>query len=177
MPLATQRSPISKGLWAGSIVSALVVLMLLADSVSKIMKAAPVLKAQAELGFPDSLTVGIGVVLFMCILVYVIPRTSILGAILLTGYLGVPSQSNCASAIHSSARSCFRSTSACCSGVDFSCVKTACAPLFRCCESDAAEPRESVITQRGRDVLVLFALGMVGFSESREAAGSTDFPA
>ena len=87
MPLATQGSPISKGLWAGSIVSALVALMLLADSVSKMMKAAPVLKAQAELGFPDSLTVGIGVVLFICTLVYVIPRTSILGAILLTGYL------------------------------------------------------------------------------------------
>ena len=88
MPFTTQRSPISKGLWAGKIVSALVVLMLLADSVSKIMKAAPVLKAQAELGFPDSLTVGIGVVLFTCTLVYGIPRTSILGAILLTGYLG-----------------------------------------------------------------------------------------
>ena len=88
MPLATQRSPTSKALWAGSIVSTLVVLMLLADSVSKIMKAAPVLKAQAELGFPDSQTVGIGVVLFICTLVYVIPRTSILGAILLTGYLG-----------------------------------------------------------------------------------------
>ena len=88
MPLATQRSPISKALWAGSIASTLVVLMLLADSVSKIMKAAPVLKAQAELGFPDSLTVSIGVVLFICTLVYVIPRTSILGAILLTGYLG-----------------------------------------------------------------------------------------
>ena len=65
MPLAAQRRQISKGLWAGSIVSTLVVLMLLADSVSKIMKAAPVIKAQAELGFPDSLTVGIGVVLFI----------------------------------------------------------------------------------------------------------------
>jgi len=88
MQLATQRSPLSKGLWAGSIVSALVALMLLADSVSKIMKAAPVLKAQAELGFPDSQTVGIGLILFICTLVYAIPRTSILGAILLTGYLG-----------------------------------------------------------------------------------------
>jgi uncharacterized membrane protein len=88
MPAATQRRPTSKGVWAGRLVSALVVLMLLADSVSKIMKAAPVLKAQAELGFPDSLTVGIGFVLFICTFVYVIPRTSILGAILLTGYLG-----------------------------------------------------------------------------------------
>jgi DoxX-like family len=88
MPLATERRPISKGLWAGRIVSALVVLMLLADSVAKIVKAAPVLKAQAELGFPDSLTVGIGLLLLICTCVYAIPKTSVLGAILLTGFLG-----------------------------------------------------------------------------------------
>lgn len=88
MPLTTERRPISKGLWAGRIVSALVVLMLLADSVAKIMKAAPVLKAQAELGFPDHLTVGIGFALLICTCVYAIPQTSILGAILLTGFLG-----------------------------------------------------------------------------------------
>jgi hypothetical protein len=88
MPLATERRPLSKGLWAGRIVSALVVLMLLADSVAKIVKVAPVLKAQAELGFPDYLTVGIGFVLLICTCVYAIPRTSILGAILLTGFLG-----------------------------------------------------------------------------------------
>jgi hypothetical protein len=62
--------------------------MLLADSVAKIVKAAPVLKAQADLGFPDSLTVGIGIILLICTCVYAIPRTSILGAILLTGFLG-----------------------------------------------------------------------------------------
>jgi len=88
MPLATERRPLSKGLWAGRIVSALVVLMLLADSVAKIVKVAPVLKAQAELGFPYYLTVGIGFVLLICTCVYAIPRTSILGAILLTGFLG-----------------------------------------------------------------------------------------
>lgn len=85
---STDGTVISKGIWAGRIVSALVVLMLLADSVSKIMKAPPVVKAQGELGFPDSLTVSIGVLLFLCTLVYAVPRTSILGAILLTGYLG-----------------------------------------------------------------------------------------
>ena len=88
MPLTTERRPISKSLWAGRVVSALVVLMLLADSVAKIVKAAPVLKAQADLGFPDSLTVGIGIILLICTCVYAIPRTSILGAILLTGFLG-----------------------------------------------------------------------------------------
>jgi hypothetical protein len=88
MQLATERRPISKALWAGRVVSALVVLMLLADSVAKIIKAAAVLKAQAELGFPDSLTVGIEFVLLICTCVYAIPRTSILGAVLLTGFLG-----------------------------------------------------------------------------------------
>jgi hypothetical protein len=88
MPVVAQRSPISKSLWAGRVVSALVVLMLLADSFAKIMKATSVLKAQAELGFPDSLTVGIGYVLFVCTCIYATPRTRILGAILLTGYLG-----------------------------------------------------------------------------------------
>jgi hypothetical protein len=88
MPVASQRSSISKTLVAGRVVSALVVLMLLADSFAKIMKATPVLTAQAELGFPDPLTVSIGFVLFVCTCVYAIPRTGILGAILLTGYLG-----------------------------------------------------------------------------------------
>ena len=45
-------------------------------------------RPRPSLDFPDSLTVGIGVVLSICTLIYVIPRTSILGAILLTGYLG-----------------------------------------------------------------------------------------
>jgi hypothetical protein len=88
MPATSQRSPLSKSLWTGRVVSALVVLMLLADSSAKIMKAASVLKAQAELGFSGSLTVGIGLVLFVCTCVYAIPRTGVLGAILLTGYLG-----------------------------------------------------------------------------------------
>lgn len=86
--LLIQRRPTSKSLWAGRIVSALVVLMLLADSVSKIIKAAPVLKAQAELGFPDSLTVCIGYILLICTFIYAIPRTSVLGAVLLTGFMG-----------------------------------------------------------------------------------------
>ncbi len=88
MPGASQRSSIAKTLVAGRVVSALVVLMLLADSFAKIMQAMPVRTAQAELGFPDPLTVTIGVVLFVCTCVYAIPRTGVLGAILLTGYLG-----------------------------------------------------------------------------------------
>jgi len=77
-----------KSLWAGRIISALVVLFLIFDGVTKVMKVAAVMEATARIGFPANLIVGIGVTLLACTAFYVIPRTSILGAILLTGYLG-----------------------------------------------------------------------------------------
>lgn len=77
-----------KGLWAGRIISALVVLFLLLDAVAKLMKITPVLEAFTRLGFSTGLAVPIGVLLLVCTIVYVIPPTSILGAILLTAYLG-----------------------------------------------------------------------------------------
>jgi hypothetical protein len=75
-------------LWVGRILSALVVLFLLFDGGAKVMKAAPVLEASAKLGLPESTIPGIGITLIACTVVYVIPPTSVLGAILLTGYLG-----------------------------------------------------------------------------------------
>lgn len=75
-------------LWAGRIISALVVLFLVFDGVTKVMKVAPVMEASQRLGFPAGLIVAIGTVLLACTAIYVIPRTSIFGAILLTGYLG-----------------------------------------------------------------------------------------
>jgi len=77
-----------KSLWAGRIISALVVLVLLFDAVAKLMKITPVLEAFTRLGFSTGLAVPIGVLLLVCTIVYVIPPTSILGAILLTAYLG-----------------------------------------------------------------------------------------
>jgi hypothetical protein len=89
MQSPTQVAPVStKALWAGRILSALAVLFLLFDGVTKIMKVAPVLQASAQLGYPVSLIVSIGAVLLICTGIYAIPRTSVLGAILLTGYLG-----------------------------------------------------------------------------------------
>ena len=86
---ATQTAPFSKKkLWAGRIISALAILFLLFDAITKLMKVAPVLEACARLGYPASLAVGIGTLLLACVVVYAIPGTSILGAILLTGYLG-----------------------------------------------------------------------------------------
>jgi len=84
-----ETAPASKkGLWAGRVISALAVLFLLFDAVIKLMKAPPVLEAFRRLGYPENVAPGIGILLLACIVVYVIPRTSVLGAILLTGYLG-----------------------------------------------------------------------------------------
>ncbi len=89
MQSATQTVSASKKmLWTGRIVSAVVVLFLLFDSVIKFIKPAPVIEASAHLGLPDSLVVVLGIILLACTAIYAIPRTSILGAILLTGYLG-----------------------------------------------------------------------------------------
>jgi DoxX-like family len=89
MAPGTQMAPASKaGVWAGRILSGLVVLFLLFDAVAKLMRIAPVLAAFTQLGFSTSLAVPIGAVLLLCTIVYVIPLTSILGAILLTAYLG-----------------------------------------------------------------------------------------
>src|SRR4051794_39778213 len=80
---------VSKGLlWTGRILSGLVVVFLLVDGVMKLFKPAAVVEATLQLGYPDSAIVGIGILLLVCTLLYVIPRTSVLGAVLLTGYLG-----------------------------------------------------------------------------------------
>ncbi len=85
----TPTAPVSKKmLWAGRILSALPVLMLLSSGVLKWMKPAPVVQEFARLGYPESLILAIGSLEIACTLLYVIPRASILGAILLTGYLG-----------------------------------------------------------------------------------------
>ncbi len=95
MPSRTQAGAISNGrLWAGRIISGLVVLFLLFDGITKLMKVAPVLEASAHLGYPVSTIVGIGITALVCTVVYAIPQTSVLGAILLTGYLGGAVASN-----------------------------------------------------------------------------------
>ena len=77
-----------KMLWAGRIISALPVLFLLMDAVMKLVKPAFVVEATVQLGYPESVIIGLGIVLLTCTVLYLIPRTSVLGAILLTGYLG-----------------------------------------------------------------------------------------
>jgi len=80
--------PSKKMLWAGRIMSALPVLMLLFGAVMKFLKPPDVVKGFTHLGYPESLALGLGIVELACTVIYIIPRTSVLGAILLTGYLG-----------------------------------------------------------------------------------------
>jgi hypothetical protein len=77
-----------KQIWAGRIISGLCALFLLLDGVAKLIKPAPVVDGTVRLGYPESVIVKLGIVLILCTILYLIPRTSILGAILLTGYLG-----------------------------------------------------------------------------------------
>jgi hypothetical protein len=78
----------SSRLWTGRILSALAVIFLAFDGSLKLMRPPIVLEATAQLGFPADSIVLIGMMLLICTLVYVIPRTSVVGAVLLTGYLG-----------------------------------------------------------------------------------------
>ncbi len=78
----------TRGLWTGRVLSALAVIFLAFDSISKLLKVQPVLDATAQLGYPQSSIIPIGLLLLACTLVYMIPRTAVVGAVLLTGYLG-----------------------------------------------------------------------------------------
>lgn len=89
MDATSQVTSPSKGsIWTGRVISALIVLFLLFDGVLKFMKPAPVVETFAHLGLSISLANPLGIILIVCALLYAIPQTSILGAILLSGYLG-----------------------------------------------------------------------------------------
>jgi hypothetical protein len=86
-----QPAPISKGaLWTGRVLSGLVVLFLIFDMVVKLIPLEIALTTSADLGYPSTTAFarGLGIVLLICTALYAYPKTSILGAILLTGYLG-----------------------------------------------------------------------------------------
>ena len=75
-------------LWAGRLISAIVILFLVFDAIGKLLKVPPVLEAFARLGYSANLAIGIAVLLLVCTAIYAVPRTSIFGAVLLTAYLG-----------------------------------------------------------------------------------------
>ncbi len=75
-------------LWAGIIMSALPVLMLLFSCSGKLLRTEQVVKGIGEFGYAENVLIPLGIVEFLCAVMYVVPRTSVLGAILITGYLG-----------------------------------------------------------------------------------------
>jgi hypothetical protein len=84
-----QAVPVRRtALWVGRVISGLCVLFLALDGVVKLFKPAPVLEACARLGIPESTIIGLGVLLLACTAAYAFSATAILGAVLLTGYLG-----------------------------------------------------------------------------------------
>jgi hypothetical protein len=84
-----KTAPRSKSVtWSGWLMAAVAVLFLLFDGVIKLVPIAPVTESFGQLGWPVSLARGIGILELACLIVFVVPRTSVLGAVLLTGYLG-----------------------------------------------------------------------------------------
>ena len=73
---------------AGRLISGLAVAFLIFDSIGKLLRVAPVIDGTRQLGYSPDIVFGLGVTLLSCVLVYLLPRTSVLGAVLLTGYLG-----------------------------------------------------------------------------------------
>jgi hypothetical protein len=81
-------------IWPARIITAIVILFLLFDGVTKVILEQHVVAAMPPLGWPVALARPLGVILLASLALYVIPRTAVLGAILLTGYLGGAVASN-----------------------------------------------------------------------------------
>jgi hypothetical protein len=81
-------SPSKARLYTGYAMSGVIALFLLMDAVMKFTHAAPVLESNRQLEIPLSLTPVLGIIALVCLVLYVVPVTAALGAILFTGYLG-----------------------------------------------------------------------------------------
>jgi hypothetical protein len=75
-------------IWTGRVLTGLAVLFLLFDSTGKLLEVQPVIDGTRQLGYPRDIVFTLGIILLSCVVVYLIPRASVLGALLLTGYLG-----------------------------------------------------------------------------------------
>jgi DoxX-like protein len=81
-------------IWTGRVVSAIPVLLMLFSAVMKFAKPAPVVQGMVRFGYPESQLFLLGLLESLSCVVYLIPRTAVLGAILMTGYLGGATASN-----------------------------------------------------------------------------------
>lgn len=81
-------APVSMLVWVGRVISALVALFMLFDAGLKILKVPAAVEGTVRLGYSDGLLLPIGLAALVCVLLYSIPQTAVIGAILLTGYFG-----------------------------------------------------------------------------------------
>lgn len=78
----------NKLVWAGRILSALPIPLLVMSAVMKLSQAPDAVKGFGDFGYDPNILVPLGIVELLCVILYIIPQTAVLGAILLTGYLG-----------------------------------------------------------------------------------------
>jgi hypothetical protein len=78
----------NKMMWAGRVISGLLSLLFAMSAIMKLKGGAEVTSGIAHLGLPESLIVPLGILEISCVVIYLIPATTVLGAILLTGYIG-----------------------------------------------------------------------------------------
>ena len=88
MTSSTSGSSGTRGPVIGIVLTVLVTLFLTFDTVLKVMAMAPAVQGTTELGYPAATVTWIGVIELVCLALYLAPRTAVLGAVLLTGYLG-----------------------------------------------------------------------------------------
>ncbi len=74
--------------WTGRVLSGFAGLFLIFDGMIKVLRMAPAVDGTVQLGYPVEVTPILGIILLACLAIYALPRTAVLGAILLTGYLG-----------------------------------------------------------------------------------------
>jgi DoxX-like family len=86
--ILTTQAGSRRRLWSGRVLSWLAVAFLLFDSAGKLLQVQPMIDGTIQLGYSRDIVFSLGVILLSCVVAYVIPRTSVLGALLLTGYLG-----------------------------------------------------------------------------------------
>jgi|SRR6185295_11377834 len=85
----SENAPSKPMLWTGRVLSAAPVLMMLMSAVMKFMRTPQVIEGfVGKFGYPESTLLAIGVVEMICVLLYAVPQTAVLGAVLMTGYLG-----------------------------------------------------------------------------------------
>jgi hypothetical protein len=85
---SASSTKVAKSVIAGRVISGIITALLFVDGAFKLFPVKEVIEGSAQLGYPIETMTPIGITLLACVLLYAIPRTSVFGALLLTGYLG-----------------------------------------------------------------------------------------